>query len=82
MQEDLLKEFNQKTIASLDVFFGKEYMSIHSGLADRITEDAKSSFQQIKRDTAQEAYLECVREECGEGQCAEAIKTKFKLEAK
>lgn len=28
---------------------------------------------------AQEAYLECLREECGEGPCAEAIRTKFNL---
>lgn len=30
-------------------------------------------------ETAQEAYLECLREECGEGPCAEAIRTKFNL---
>jgi hypothetical protein len=29
--------------------------------------------------TAQQCYLECIREEQGEGQCAETIRTKFNL---
>lgn len=31
-------------------------------------------------DTANEAYLQCLAVECGHGECAESIRTKFKLE--
>lgn len=38
-----------------------------------------SLLEEVRLETAQEAYLECLREECGEGPCAEAIRTKFNL---
>lgn len=30
-------------------------------------------------ETAQQCYLECLAVECGEGECARAIRTKFNL---
>ena len=33
--------------------------------------------QEARADIAQECYLQCLAVECGEGECAEAIRTKF-----
>lgn len=32
---------------------------------------------EIESDIAQECYLQCLAVECGEGECARAIRTKF-----
>lgn len=36
--------------------------------------------QRIELDTVQECYNQCLAVECGEGECARAIRTKFNLE--
>jgi hypothetical protein len=40
--------------------------------------DAIAKFKlEIESDIAQECYLQCLAVECGEGECARAIRTKF-----
>lgn len=38
--------------------------------------------EEAKKKVAYQAYLECLVVECGEGECARAIRTKFGLEGK
>lgn len=38
--------------------------------------------EEVKKKVAYQAYLECLAVECEEGECARAIRTKFRLEVK
>lgn len=46
---------------------------------DKIYEIFIQAIRDAQKYTAQEAYLECLAVECGEGECSEAVKSKFKL---
>ena len=47
---------------------------------DKLVNEYIEKFQKIEREkTAQLCYLECLAVECGEGECAKAIKEKFNL---
>ena len=51
------------------------------GIIQRIrTADKKALSKTMREETALLAYLECLAVECGEGECARAIRTKFNLE--
>lgn len=39
--------------------------------------ELSKAHQQAEKEIAQECYLQCLAAECGEGECAEAIYTKF-----
>jgi len=58
---------------------GFEWKIRDTVMNDDIEQWLTQAFDEIKEDTAQEAYLQCLAVECGEGECAEAIRTKFKL---
>lgn len=40
-------------------------------------EDIRIAFKDVLADIVQQCYLECIAVECGEGECAKAIATKF-----
>jgi hypothetical protein len=42
----------------------------------------QAEMEKAVSDTAMQAYLECLAVECGEGECARAVASKFKLETK
>jgi len=45
----------------------------------KLIEDIKNKIKEHEKNVAQECYLQCLVVECGEGECAEAIKSKFDL---
>lgn len=47
---------------------------------DNIKQICMDYAEKVKHSTAQQCYLECIAVECGEGECARAIRTKFNLE--
>jgi len=44
-----------------------------------LNEQNELTEKRVRANTAQECYLQCLAVECGEGECGEAIRTKFKL---
>lgn len=45
-----------------------------------ILTDLKDYRWVVEEDVAKQCYLECLAVECGEGECAKSIRTKFKLD--
>lgn len=41
-----------------------------------------TELERQRQEIAQECYLQCLAVECGEGECARAIRTKFNLKAR
>lgn len=46
-------------------------------LLEEFESELSKARQQAEKEIAQECYLQCLAAECGEGECAEAIYTKF-----
>ena len=70
MSRDELRKKVEDVVTSYHDYQWKE-------LATELLDLIERERAQARADVANECYLQCLAAECGEGECAEAIRTKF-----
>lgn len=79
LQQEQTGEINETVDNLLDAVMITYDDSINRGLQPVFIQHVTEAVATARTEVAQQCYLECLAVECGEGECARAIRTKFNL---
>lgn len=76
--ESFQRDYPEAKIIPMPIGNDLDFIGREKQIAD-LEAKHKAELKEAKRKVAQECYLQCLAVECGEGECAQTIRTKFNL---